>query len=69
MKKNKNLKFWTADISVRRGIRRYFMTGGLYNGKRYFEFKKEDDFMDFLLKIKRVVFFQILFLFFEANRV
>jgi len=58
MLKNK-LKFWTGDIETK-GMFGEFLLGGLFNGRRYCEFSKKDDFMDFLLKIKGVVFFHFL---------
>ena len=55
-----NKNFWAGDIEARRGLRKKFLLGGLYNGRRYLEFKKEDDFMNFLLKINGIVFFHFL---------
>jgi len=55
-----NKKFWTGDIEARRGLNRKFLLGGLYNGRKYFEFTKENDFMGALLKINGIVYFHFL---------
>lgn len=53
---NKKLFFWTGDIKIKDYLTG-FSKGGFYNGRRYWEFQKEDEFMSFLLKIKGSIFF------------
>ncbi len=54
------MRFWTGDIETKGGFTGKFLMGGLYDGKRYRSFDKEDDFMKFLLNIKGTVFFHYL---------
>lgn len=50
-------QFWTGDIETREGK---FWFGGIYNGKKYYEFEKEDEFMKFVLELNNMIFFHYL---------
>jgi len=49
-------KFFVADLETK-GYMGKFLLGGFYDGKKYKEFKKQDDFFNFLLKQKGICFF------------
>ena len=50
--------FYTADIEWKTGYR--FLCGGIFDGKKYESFKKEDDFFGALLSVRGTVFFHYL---------
>jgi len=58
--KNRIPKFYTADTETTGGLTGKFLLGGLYDGKRYYEFDKEDDFYNFLINIKGTIFYHFL---------
>ena len=52
--------FFSADIETKKGFAGKFLIGGIFNGKDYWEFTNEDDFMRFILGLKGVIFFHYL---------
>lgn len=57
--KNKQ-QFFSADIETKKGFVGDFLIGGIFNGRKYWEFVKENDFMRFVLGLKGIVFFHYL---------
>jgi len=60
MIKNKKIHFWAGDIETSGGLTGQFLLGGVYDGRKYFEFEKEADFMNFVLNLDRTIFFHLL---------
>lgn len=52
-------KFYTADIETRGELGK-FILGGIYDGRKYWEFENEKDFIHFLLQKKGLIFFHYL---------
>lgn len=53
----KNRIFFTSDIETKGGLSGSWLLGSIYDGRNYFEFTKESEYMNFLLGLKGTVFF------------